>query len=123
MVSPEGLLQLGHSKDHRPDLLQVKINLSVLDPLGVPLTTTVVSGECADDPLYLPEIQRVQASLGRRGVTDVGDCKRAAVQTRATIAARGEYSLCPLASTQLSAVELTAVWAPVWRGEQPLPSL
>lgn len=123
MVSPAGLLQLGHSKDHRPDLPQVKINLSVLDPLGLPLTTTVVSGECADDPLYLPEIQRVQASLGRRGVTYVGDCKMAAVQTRATIAASGDYYLCPLASTQLSAVELTAVLAPVWRGEQPLHSI
>jgi transposase len=90
-VSPEGLLQLGHSKDHRPDLPQVKINLSVLAPLGLPLTTTVVSGECADDPVYLPEIPRVQASLGRRGVTDVGDCKMAARQSRATIAASGDY--------------------------------
>ena len=40
-VSEEGLLQFGHSKDGRPDLPQVKINLSVLDPLGLPLTTTV----------------------------------------------------------------------------------
>jgi transposase len=123
MVTPEGLLQLGHSKDHRPDLPQVKINLSVLDPLGLPLTTTVVSGERADDPLYLPEIQRVQASLGRRGVTYVGDCKMAALQTRATVAASGDYYLCPLSSTQLPAVELAEVLAPVWQGEQPLRSI
>jgi transposase len=123
LVSPEGLLQLGHSKDHRPDLPQVKINLSVLDPLGLPLTTTVVSGECADDPLYLPEIQRVQASLGRRGVTYVGDCKMAARQTRATIAASGDYYLCPLASTQMPAAELAERLAPVWRGEQPLRAI
>ena len=64
-ITPEGLFQLGHSKDHRPDLPQVKINLSVLDPLGLPLTTTVVAGQRADDPLYLPEIKRVQQSLGR----------------------------------------------------------
>ena len=50
-VSEEGLFQFGHSKDHRPDLAQVKINLSALDPLGLPLTTTVVSGACAADPL------------------------------------------------------------------------
>ena len=50
-VSEEGLFQFGHSKDHRPDLAQVKINLSALDPLGLPLTTTGVSGECAADPL------------------------------------------------------------------------
>ena len=66
-VTSEGLCQLGHSKDHRPDLPQVKINLSVVDPLGLPVTTTVVSGEQADDPLYVPEIERVQASVGRRG--------------------------------------------------------
>jgi transposase len=119
-VTPEGLLQLGHSKDHRPDLPQVKINLSVLDPLGLPLTTTVVSGERADDPLYLPEIQRVQASVRRRGLTYVGDCKMAALQTRATIAASGDYYLCPLSSTHLPAAKLAEVLAPVGRGEQQL---
>lgn len=119
-VSPEGLFQLGHSKDHRPDLPQVKINLSVLDPLGLPVTTTVVSGARADDPLYVPEIQRVQASVGRRGLTYVGDCKMAALQTRAMVAASGDYYLCPLSSTQVPADELAALLAPVWRGEQPL---
>ena len=119
-VTPEGLLQLGHSKDHRPDLPPVKINLSVLDPLGLPLTATVVSGERADDPLYVPEIQRVQASVGRRGVTYVGDCKMAALQTRAMVAASGDYYLGPLSSTQLPATELAAVLAAVWHGEQQL---
>jgi len=51
-VTPAGLFQLGHSKDHRPDLPQVKIAMAVLDPLGVPLTITVVAGNTADDPLY-----------------------------------------------------------------------
>src|SRR5512147_1855703 len=50
-VTEAGLFQFGHSKDHRPDLPPVKINLSTLDPLGLPLSTTVVSGEQADDPL------------------------------------------------------------------------
>ena len=50
-VSKDGLFQLGHSKEHRPDLPQIKISQSVLDPLGIPLTTTIVSGKCADDPL------------------------------------------------------------------------
>ena len=122
-VPPEGLFQLGHSKDHRPDLPQVKINLSVLDPLGLPLTTTVVSGERADDPLSLPEVQRVQASVGRRGGTYVGDCKMAALQTRATIAASGDYYLCPLSSTQLPAAELAEVLAPVWQRTQQLRSI
>jgi transposase len=49
--TPDGLFQFGHSKDHRPDLPQVKIKLSALDPLGLPLGLTVDSGERADDGL------------------------------------------------------------------------
>lgn len=97
------MFQFGHSKDRRPDLPQLKVNLSVLDPLGLPLTTTMLSGNCADDPLYVPEIQRVQASLGRRGLTFIGDEKMAALETRAFVAARGDYYLCPLAATQVTA--------------------
>ena len=63
-VTEGGLFQLGHSKERRPDLPQIKISLSVLDPLGMPLTTTVVSGECADDPLYVPEMRKARACLG-----------------------------------------------------------
>lgn len=55
-VTPEGLFQLGYSKDHRPDLPQLKVMLSALDPLGLPVATQVVSGERADDLLYLPAI-------------------------------------------------------------------
>ena len=84
-VSESGLFQFGHSKDHRPDLPQVKVMQAVLDPLGMPLATDVVSGECADDPLYLPCIERLQESLGRRGLLYVGDCKMAARETRAFI--------------------------------------
>lgn len=50
-VTPEGMLPLGHRKDHRPDLPQVKSAMAILDPLGVPLTTTGVAGQTADDPL------------------------------------------------------------------------
>jgi len=50
-VSPDGLLQFGHSKDHRPDLPQFKVQLSALDPIGLPVTNTIVSGERADDGL------------------------------------------------------------------------
>jgi transposase len=61
-VTEEGLFQFGHSKDHRPDLPQVKVMQAVLDPLAMPVATDVVSGERADDPLYIPCIARVQAS-------------------------------------------------------------
>ena len=67
-VSDGGLFQFGHSKDYRPDLPQVKVMQAVLEPLGMPLATDVVSGERADDPLSLPCIERVQASVGRHGL-------------------------------------------------------
>jgi transposase len=105
-VTEEGLFQFGPSKDHRPDLPQVKVMQAVLDPLGRPLATDVVSGERADEPLYVPCIQRVQASLGRSGLFYVGDCKMASRETRAFIAGQGDYYLCPLPTVQLAEGEL-----------------
>ena len=119
-VSAGGLFQFGHSKDHRPDLPQVKVMQAVLDPLGMPLATDVVSGERADDPLYLPCIERVRASLDRRGLLYVGDGKMAARATRATIAAGGDYYLCPLSEMHQFEGELEAALEPVWSGDQSL---
>jgi transposase len=122
-VSEEGLFQFGHSKDHRPDLPQVKIMQAVLDPLAMPLATDIVSGERADDPLYIPCIERVQESLQRRGLLFVGDCKMAAHDTRAFIALAGDYYLCPLPQMQLGEGELEAALERVWSGEQELTSV
>jgi transposase len=115
-VTPDGLFQLGHSKDHRPDLPQVKIAMSVLDPLGLPLTTTVVAGNTADDPLYLPEIAKVRQMAGSPGLTYVGDCKMAALGTRAEIVAHRDYYLCPLSAKQIPEADLALVLAPVFSG-------
>ena len=114
-VTPEGLFQLGHSKDHRPDLPQVKIAMAVLDPLGLPLTTTVVAGQTADDPLYLPEIAKVRQTAQRTGLTYVGDCKMAAIGTRAEIVAHQDFYLCPLSAKQRPDAELDRVLDPVFR--------
>jgi len=89
----------------------------VLDPLGMPLVTDVVSGERADDPLYLPCIEQVQASLGRSGLLYVGDCKMASRQTRAWIADQGSYYLCPLSQVQLSEGELAETVESALRGD------
>src|SRR6266566_1544818 len=117
-VTEEGLFQLGYSKDHRPDLPQLKVMLSALDPLGLPLVTQVVAGKAADDPLYIPAIQQVRQSLPEHGVLYVGDCKMAALSTRAYVQALGDYYLCPVAQTQLPAQELDRYLQPVWSGEQ-----
>jgi transposase len=99
-VNEQGLLQLGHSKDHRPDLPQLKLVLASLDPLGMPLATEVLSGEHADDPVYLPIIARVRSGLQQHGLLYVGDCKMAALQTRASIQAQRDFYLCPLSALQ-----------------------
>lgn len=99
-VNEQGLLQLGYSKDHRPDLPQLKLVLASLDPLGMPLATEVISGEHADDPVYLPIIARVRDGLQQKGLLYVGDCKMAAVQTRAQIHSQGDFYLCPLSALQ-----------------------
>ena len=119
-VSEEGLFQLGYSKDHRPDLPQLKVMLSALDPLGLPLVTQVVAGSAADDPLYLPAIKQVSQSLPGHGVLYVGDCKMAALSTRAYVQAQGDYYLCPLTNTQVPDSELDAYLQPVWNGDRPL---
>jgi transposase len=122
-VSEGGLVQFGHSKDGRPDLPQVKVMQAVLDPLGMPLATDVVSGERADDPLYRPCIERVQASLGRHGLLYVGDCKMASRDTRARIAAAGDYYWCPLPQVQLAAGEFDAALEAVCKGEHALSTV
>jgi len=101
-VSEGGLGQFGHSKDERPDVPQGTVRQAVLDPLGMPLATEGVAGERADAPLSMPGIARGQASVGRHGRLDVGDGKMASRDTRARIAAAGDFSLCPLPQGQLA---------------------
>jgi transposase len=119
-VTPAGMFQLGHSKDHRSDLPQWKSAMSVLDPLGLPLTTTVVAGNTADDPLSLPESAKVRKSVEISGLSDVGDGKMAARGTRAESVAHGDYYLCPLSAKQRAEAELDLVLEPVFTGVPPL---
>ena len=119
-VEAEGLFQFGHSKDYRPDLPQVKISQAALDPLGMPVSTTVVSGNRGDDPLYIPEIEKVQASVQSAGLLYVGDSKMSALETRGYIAQSDNHYLCPLPAVQVSQVDLGELLAPVWRGEESL---
>jgi transposase len=119
VLSEQGLLQFGHSKDD-PDRPQFKVAAAVLDPLGMPLATVVVPGNSADDPLYVPIIRSVQQSLGAGGRTYVGDCKMAALATRAFVAAGGDFYLCPLAEAQISRAERRELLRPVFDGTQAL---
>ena len=122
-VTENGLFQHGHSKDHRPDLPQLKVMMSALDPMGMPVATQVVSGERADDKLYIPAIEQVRASLDEHGLLYVGDCKMAALGIRAFIQNGQDYYLCPLSEVQLPDETLEAYLRPVWNGNQALTAI
>src|SRR4051795_11596829 len=98
-VTEDGLMQLGHSKDHRPDLAQFKLMAAVAEPTGLYLAGDVHPGNAADDPLYLPLYRRVRALLGQAGLLYSGDCKMAALEARGEIAAKGDFYLTRLPLT------------------------
>jgi transposase len=91
---PMSLLQLGHSKDHRPDLAQFKVMLATLDPLGLPVTCQVVGGQRADDGLYIPAYDAARETLGHAEFLVVGDSKMASLSMRGHVVAQGSCYLC-----------------------------
>ena len=88
----ENLLRYGYSKDKRPDLLQYRQLLATLDPMGMPLVSTTLEGNGADDPLYFPTWQKIAQVIGHKKFVFIADCKAGSIATRAQIAAsRGIY--------------------------------
>jgi transposase len=98
-VTDEGVMQFGHSKDHRPDLPQLKLMAAAAEPSGHLIACDIHPGQCADDPLYTPLLQRVRDIVGRSGLLYAGDCKMAALATRAEITAHHDWYLVPLPLT------------------------
>jgi transposase len=117
-VTDDGLMQLGHSKDHRPDLAQFKLMAAVAEPTGMFLAGDVHPGNAADDPLYLPLYRRVRTLLGQPGLLYSGDCKMAALETRAEIAAHQDFYLTRLPLTGAVATQFTAWVEAAVVGEQ-----
>ena len=119
---PEGteLIRYGHSKDHRPDLAQLKVMLASLDPMGAPLVTQMVAGSVADDGLYIPAVDQVRSVLGQTGLLYIGDSKMEALATRAHIVAGGDYYLTPLSHKGSQSELLTQLVAAALAGEQEL---
>jgi len=116
-VTAEGLLQFGHSKDD-PTRPQIKVMMGSLDPLGMPLSTDVLSGERADDGLYIPIIERIRTGLKTPGLLFVGDCKMSALETRAYLARHQDWYLSPLPLTGATAEAMDAwITAGVTKGE------
>jgi transposase len=117
------LFAYGLSKDHRPDLAQLKVMLGALDPLGLPLATLVVAGNRADDGLYVPAWRQVRAVLNQTGLLYIGDSKMEALPTRAALASAGDYYLTPLSLKGQQEELLVELLVPVWEKEQELTNI
>ena len=117
-VTEEGLVQFGHSKDD-PARPQIKVMMGSLDPLGMPLATDVLSGERADDGLYLPIMERLRTGLKTPGLLFVGDCKMSALEIRAYLARHQDFYLSPLPLTGATAEAMDAwITEGVMQGER-----
>lgn len=119
-VHDNGVMQRGHSKEHRPDLAQLKLMTVAAHPYGQLVATQVVSGQTADDGLYLPLIARVRQVIGCVGVLYVGDSKMAALATRAQLAHDGDYYLTVAPMRGASAASLPAWIEEALSGAQEL---
>jgi transposase len=114
------LFRHGHSKDHRPDLAQLKAMLATLDPMGLPLATLVVPGNVADDGLYIPVIDQARQVLNQRSLLYIGDSKMESLATRAHLVAGNDHYMVPLSSKGEQAQLLQSLLAPVLDGQQAL---
>lgn len=105
-VIDDGLLQMGHSKQHRRDLPQFKSMLSNASEHNIPLLINTVSGNRADDVLYAPLIAQTRAMLGSTGILWQGDSKLGSLENRYEIARHADFYLTPASLVQLNAQTL-----------------
>ena len=113
------LISIGRTKENqfKP---QFKLMIGSLDPLGMPIATYLVSGEKADDPLYVPIYKRINRILGTIGVLYIGDSKMAAIETRGTIHKDGNFYLVPLPMTGETPALLDKVLSQLDAGDHEL---
>lgn len=111
-----GLFQFGASKHFNSALPQFKIMMSTLDSeingFAYPLASITVSGNTADDVLYLPILEQSKKSLNKdEKILVVGDKKLGSKGNRAHIEKNSDYYLSPLSAKQLSATTLETLIA------------
>jgi Transposase DDE domain len=83
----------GHSKDHRPDLMQMIVAV-VMDQQGRPLCCEMWPGNTTDVAVLLPVVDRLGQRFGITRVCVVADRGMISAQTIAALEARGlEYIL------------------------------
>jgi transposase len=90
----------GHNKDHRPDLKQLVLGLSVTADGSVPLVHQVYSGNQTDDRLHLENHQRLRRLLQRSDFVYVADSKLATKENLNRLASFGGYFISVMPRTR-----------------------
>ncbi|MFK7908357.1 MAG: hypothetical protein AB8B69_24720 [Chitinophagales bacterium] len=112
-VSEGGLLQYGYHK-HHANLPQFKLKLCTLDNevnhFAYPICHLSVSGNEADDGLYIPIMEQSKKVLSKLAALScgnlyVGDKKFGSIGNRLYCFASKDYYLVPLSLVQLSAIQ------------------
>lgn len=85
--SAQEILTYGHNKDHRPDLKQLVLGLTVSADGAIPLVHKIYDGNQTDDKLHLDNHQRLRKLLGRSDFIYVADCKLATSENLQKISA------------------------------------
>jgi len=80
---------LGHSKDHRPDLKQFVLTLTISADGAVPLAHRLLDGNTTDDQTHIATWDGLVALTGRSDFLYVADCKLATREQMSHIHARG----------------------------------
>lgn len=104
--SPEGDFQIGHAKQHRADLPQIKSMIAVWDPLAMPIHSLIASGNTSDDVMYMPVIKDLIKHMELKYQLFVGDTKMGSQETRCEIQESKNYYLMPLSQKQCSQAQL-----------------
>jgi transposase len=97
--SKGGLLNFGHSKNYRPDLLQFKQGLGTLDPAGIPIFTETMAGNEADDGRYVKAWRRITRTVGHSAFLYIADCKAASQENKGIIDKENGCYLFPMPMT------------------------
>ena len=70
-------IDYGHNKDHRPDLKQLVLGLSVTSDGAVPISHRIYNGNQSDDTLHVANHKNLQKLLSCTDFIYVADCKLA----------------------------------------------
>jgi transposase len=93
------MIMQGHNKDHRPDLKQLVLGLSVTADGSIPLVHEIYDGNQTDDQLHVSNFRRLRKLLGRSDFTYIADCKLSTESNLRVIASYGGFFITVMPKT------------------------